>query len=65
MEDHVRVRAHELLVGLRARGGGDLATEFAIPLVFSVSLRLMGIDGSDSTFWEQHLMRSMVARRPL
>ena len=42
------------------RGGGDLATEFAIPLVFSVSLRLMGIDGSDSSFWEQHLMRSMV-----
>ncbi len=60
MEEHIRARARELLVGLRERGGGDLATEFAIPLVFSASLRLMGIDGSDSGFWEQHLMRSMV-----
>ncbi len=60
MEDHVRRRARQLLADLRARGGGDMATEFAIPLVFSVSLRLMGIDDADSRFWEEHLMRSMV-----
>jgi cytochrome P450/ferredoxin-NADP reductase len=60
MEEHVRRHARALLSGLRERGGGDFATEFAIPLVFGVSLRLMGIDGADSRFWEEHLMRSMV-----
>jgi cytochrome P450/ferredoxin-NADP reductase len=60
MEEHVRQHARTLLTELRERGGGDFATDFAIPLVFGVSLRLMGIDGADSRFWEEHLMRSMV-----
>jgi cytochrome P450/ferredoxin-NADP reductase len=60
MEEHVRKHARQLLAELQQRGGGDFATEFAIPLVFGVSLRLMGIDSSDSRFWEEHLMRSMV-----
>jgi cytochrome P450 len=60
LEDHIRGRARELLAGLAARGGGDLAAEFAIPLVFAASLRLMGIDPAESPFWEEHLMRSMV-----
>jgi cytochrome P450/ferredoxin-NADP reductase len=60
MEDHLRGVAKKLLDGLSERGGGDLATEFAIPLVFAASLRLMGIARDESTFWEEHLMRSMV-----
>jgi len=60
LEDHIRGRARELLAGLAARGGGDFATEFAIPLVFAASLKLMGIDPAESPFWEEHLMRSMV-----
>ena len=60
LEDHIRGRARELLADLAARGGGDFATEFAIPLVFSASLKLMGIDPTESPFWEEHLMRSMV-----
>lgn len=60
MEDHLRGLARQLLAGLKSRGGGDLATEFAIPLVFGASLKLMGIDPSESPFWEEHLMRSMV-----
>lgn len=32
MEEHVRARARELLAELRSQGGGDFATEFAIPL---------------------------------
>ncbi len=59
MEEHIRGVARELLTGLRARGGGDLATEFAIPLVFAASLRLMGIPATESRFWEEHLLRSM------
>lgn len=60
MQEHVRKHARALLSELRERGGGDFATEFALPLVFGVSLRFMGIDGADSKFWEEHLMRSMV-----
>jgi cytochrome P450/ferredoxin-NADP reductase len=60
LEQHIRGRARELLAGLAARGGGDFAAEFAIPLVFAASLKLMGIDPAESSFWEEHLMRSMV-----
>ncbi len=60
LEDAIRERARGLLADVAARGGGDLATEFAIPLVFAASLKLMGIDPADSPFWEEHLMRSMV-----
>jgi cytochrome P450/ferredoxin-NADP reductase len=59
MEQHIRTLARELLTRLRATDGGDFATEFALPLVFGVSLRLMGIDGADSEFWQAHLLRSM------
>src|SRR6516164_502063 len=58
-QDHIRGRARELLAGLAARGGGDFATGFAIPLVFAASLKLMGIDQAESPFREEHLMRSM------
>ena len=60
MEDHIRGGARTLLADLRAAGGGDFATDLALPLVFGVSLKLMGIDGSDSQFWQDHLLRSMV-----
>jgi cytochrome P450/ferredoxin-NADP reductase len=60
MEEHVRGLARQLLAELRAKGGGDFATEFAIPLVFGVSLRLMGVPDTDTQFWQEHLLRSMV-----
>jgi cytochrome P450/ferredoxin-NADP reductase len=60
MEEHVRGLARGLLADLRTRGGGDFATEFAIPLVFGVSLRLMGVPDTDTQFWQEHLLRSMV-----
>ncbi len=59
MEDHIRELARELLAKLQAGGGGDFALDFALPLVFGASLRLMGIDASDSEFWQAHLLRSM------
>ena len=60
MEAHIRQLARKLLSDLRANQGGDFAIEVALPLVFGVSLKLMGIDASDSRFWEEHLLRSMV-----
>jgi cytochrome P450/ferredoxin-NADP reductase len=59
MERHIRELSRELLARLRTRGGGDIAQEFALPLVFGVSLRLMGIPASDARFWQEHLLRSM------
>jgi len=58
MEEHIRGLARELLAGLRERGG-DFAQDVALPLVFGVSMRLMGAPASDSRFWQDHLMRSM------
>ena len=59
MEAHIRGLARDLLAGLRERGGGDFAQDVALPLVFGVSMRLMGAPASDSRFWQEHLMRSM------
>ena len=59
MEAHVRGHVRELLAKLRERGGGDFAQDVALPLVFGVSMRLMGAPASDSPFWQEHLMRSM------
>jgi cytochrome P450/ferredoxin-NADP reductase len=59
MEQHIRAKARELLAAMRERGGGDFAVDFALPLVFSVSMRLVGAPDSDAGFWQNHLMRSM------
>ena len=59
MEDHIRQLSRELLAGLRERGGGDYAQEFALPLVFGVCLRFLGAREEDPAFWQEHLLRSM------
>ena len=59
MEQHVRELTRTLLGDLRARGGGDFTAEFALPLVFGVSMRLVGAPASDARFWQEHLLRSM------
>jgi cytochrome P450 len=48
MEDYVRGHVRELLARLREQGGGDFAQDVALPLVFGVSMRLMGASASDS-----------------
>ncbi|MBG0855766.1 cytochrome P450/oxidoreductase [Streptomyces spinoverrucosus] len=59
LEAHVRGLARDLVAGLRERGGGDFATDVALPLVIGASMRLMGMPASDSPFWQDHLLRSM------
>ena len=59
MEAHVRGHVRELLAKMREQGGGDFAQDIALPLVFGVSMRLMGAPAADSPFWQEHLMRSM------
>ena len=59
MEGHIREVSRDLLATMRQKGGGDYAVEFALPLVFSVAMRLLGAPGSESQFWQDHLLRSM------
>jgi ferredoxin-NADP reductase len=44
---------------MHRKGGGDFAADFALPLVFDVSLQLLGIPGSEAGYFQDHLMRSM------
>ena len=55
----IRAQARDLLAALRERGGGDFAAEVALPLVFGVSMRLLGAPASESRYWQEHLLRSM------
>ena len=43
LEPHVRQASRDLLATLRSAGGGDVARDYALPLVFNVSLRLLGM----------------------
>jgi cytochrome P450/ferredoxin-NADP reductase len=60
MEEYIRTLTRELLTGMQENGGGDFATEFALPLVFRVALRLVGAPTEEAPFWQEHLLRSMV-----
>jgi cytochrome P450/ferredoxin-NADP reductase len=60
MEDQIRGVARDLLTAIRARGEAELAAEFALPLVFTASMRLLGAPMSGVQFWQDHLLRSMV-----
>ena len=60
MEENIRTTSRQLLSRLYQRGEGDFAEEVALPLVFEVGLRLLGAPTSDSQFWQEHLLRSMV-----
>jgi cytochrome P450/ferredoxin-NADP reductase len=59
LEPQIREVARRLLGDLRARGGGDLAVEVALPVVFDAGLRFVGAPVADSAFWQEHLLRSM------
>ncbi|WP_296631474.1 cytochrome P450 [Rhodoluna sp.] len=61
-EDGMRLVAKELLNDMKKNGGGDFATEFALPLAFATTTRLIGLPGSkeDINWLVDHLSRSMV-----
>lgn len=60
-EDGIREVARELLSAMKKNGGGDWASEFAMPLVFAISTRLIGLPGTkqDLVWLIEHLERSM------
>ncbi len=59
MEEYIRGLTRELLAGLREKGSGDFAEDIALPLVFGVSMRLLGASTAETKFWQDHLLRSM------
>lgn len=60
-EDGIRKVARELLSDMKNNGGGDWVAEFAMPLVFAISTRLIGLPGTkqDLVWLIEHLERSM------
>ncbi|MFM6967974.1 MAG: cytochrome P450 [Microbacteriaceae bacterium] len=60
-EDGIREIARELIADMRKAGGGDYATDFALPFAFAISTRLIGLPGSknDIAWLVDHLSRSM------
>jgi cytochrome P450/ferredoxin-NADP reductase len=59
MQQQIRRTSRELLAQMREEGEADFATDFALPLVFDVSLRLLGVPATESGYWQNHLVRSM------
>jgi cytochrome P450/ferredoxin-NADP reductase len=59
LEDGIREESRELLAQMRAKNGGDFIQDFALPLVFSVALRLAGVPASDAPYFIAHLWRAM------
>jgi cytochrome P450/ferredoxin-NADP reductase len=59
MQQQIRRTSSALVARMREKGEADFATDFALPLVCDVSLRLMGAPASESGYWRDHLVRSM------
>lgn len=60
-EDGIREIARKLIADMRTNGGGDFATDYALPFAFAISTRLIGLPGSknDISWLVDHLTRSM------
>jgi cytochrome P450 len=59
-EDGIRELARHLITKLRENGGGDFATEVALPLAIGAATKMMGMAVEDSGMLQEHLLRSMV-----
>ncbi len=58
-EDGLREFARGLLAEMRRNGGGDFASEFALPLGIGAATNLIGAPSSDNQMFQEHLLRSM------
>lgn len=68
MEDRTRDRARRLLADLVSAGGGDFATDVAVPLAFDTAVRLVGAPIEDLPIFVEHFYRVMertVGRRDI
>ena len=58
-EDGLRQFARQLLGDMQAKGGGDFASEFALPFAIGAATQLVGAPSSDNQMFQDHLWRSM------
>ena len=60
-EDGIRLLARQLIVDMKDKEESDFATDFALPLAFAVTTKLVGLpDGKSDISWLiDHLSRSM------
>lgn len=58
-EEGLRELAKQLLADLQAQGGGDFASEVALPLVIGTGAKLVGLPAGDEQLLQDHLLRSM------
>lgn len=58
-EDGTRAFAKKLLAELHAAGGGDFASEFAVPMSIGMGIALLGSPAEDNTVIAEHLWRAM------
>jgi cytochrome P450 len=59
-EDGVRQYVRTLLQDMWEKGGGDFATEVAVPMGIGMGITLLGAPQSDNQVLTEHLMRAMV-----
>jgi cytochrome P450 len=58
-EADIRQFARRLANDLRAAGGGDFTSEFALPLAIGAATQLVGAPSADNAMLQDHLIRSM------
>ncbi|TFB71188.1 cytochrome P450 [Cryobacterium glaciale] len=58
-EEGVRDFARSLLADMHAQGGGDFASDFALPMSIGMGISLLGSPPEDNTAFVEHLWRAM------
>ncbi|TFD68876.1 cytochrome P450 [Cryobacterium ruanii] len=58
-EHGVRIFARSLLADMHAKGGGDFASDFALPMSIGMGISLLGSPPEDNTAFVEHLWRAM------
>lgn len=58
-EDGLRAFSRQLLAELHAKGSGDFATEFALPMSIGMGITLLGAPAGDNEVLVEHLWRAM------
>jgi len=58
-EEGIRTFTRSLLANMRAAGGGDFASDFALPMSIGMGISLLGSPAEDNTAFVEHLWRAM------
>jgi len=59
LEPETRAVARRLVADFHTKGGGDFVADVALPVIFDVSMRLVGLPVDQGDYFAAHLLRSM------